>query len=150
MLWKKGACPKTKGSSSSKKVAIQSTPLNSQYKIVAIYFFLCEAKNSNTDQKSWVKTNKEINKKKEKKGKKNSIKKNLNKKLPTTQMMRSLDIEERGTSHFCIWSRRVLSCELPIHYLCILLPAQTIFKFEKKSNQIKSKSWNWCLSLSLI
>jgi hypothetical protein len=42
MLWKKGACPKTKGSGSSEKVAIQLTPLNSQYKIVAIYF--CYAK----------------------------------------------------------------------------------------------------------
>jgi hypothetical protein len=37
MLWKKGACTKTKGLGSSKNMAIQLTPFNSQYKIVAIY-----------------------------------------------------------------------------------------------------------------
>ncbi len=76
MLWKKGACPKTKGSSSSKKVAIQFNPIEFIVQDSGYLFFLCEAKNSNTDQNSWVKTNKQTNqKKKEKKEKNNSIKK---------------------------------------------------------------------------
>jgi hypothetical protein len=52
MLWKKGACPKTKGSSSSKKVAIQFNPIEFIVQDSGYLFFLCEAKNSNTDQNS--------------------------------------------------------------------------------------------------
>ncbi len=88
-------------------MAIELTPLNSQYKIVAIYFSYVKQKKFKHRPKIMsenIQTNKQTNKqnKKEKKREKNSIKKNFNKKLPTTQMMRSLDIEERGTSHFCI------------------------------------------------
>jgi hypothetical protein len=44
MLWKKGACPKTKGSGSSKKVAIQLNPIEFTVQDSGYLFFLCEAK----------------------------------------------------------------------------------------------------------
>jgi hypothetical protein len=46
--------------------------------------------------------NKQNKQKNEKKKEQFNQKTISNKKSPTTQMMRSLDIEERGTSHFCI------------------------------------------------
>ncbi len=58
----KGCLHKNKRLGLFKKHGNSINPIQFTVQDSGYIYFLCEAKNSNTDQKSWVKTNKQTNK----------------------------------------------------------------------------------------